>query len=117
MVKRNRTWDTLKTVAVIGTYLPRRCGIATFTADLARAISNIAKNTNCWALALNDQPQGYRYPSRVKFEINHDRVTDYRVAADFLNMSPVLTRIGYQRRLQDGPKSLRGAPRAFPGAP
>ena len=29
-----------KSVALIGSYLPRQCGIATFTADLAAAIVN-----------------------------------------------------------------------------
>ncbi|MAE65517.1 MAG: glycosyl transferase family 1 [Phycisphaeraceae bacterium] len=89
MPSRPRNRDSLKTVALIGTYLPRRCGIATFSADLSDAITAVAPETECWALALNDQPAGHRYPHRVKFEINERRLTDYRLAADFLNMSRV----------------------------
>ena len=89
MVKPDRKWKSLKTVALIGTHLPRRCGIATFSADLADSITTVAPATQCWSLALNDHPEGHRYPHRVKFEINQNRLTDYRLAADFLNMSKV----------------------------
>ena len=34
----------LRRIAVIGNSLPRRCGIATFTTDLQRAISNSRPN-------------------------------------------------------------------------
>ncbi|HEX7010214.1 MAG TPA: glycosyltransferase family 4 protein, partial [Phycisphaeraceae bacterium] len=42
-----------------------------------------------WAVALNDRAEGYRYPPRVWFEINQSRLGEYRLAADFLNMSSV----------------------------
>lgn len=35
--------------------------------------------------ALNDVPEGYNYPSRVKFEIQENELDSYRRAADFLN--------------------------------
>ena len=89
MAKRTRKRKSLKTIALVGTYPPRRCGIATFTADLADNLTAVAAQTECWAVAINDRPDGLRYPHRVKFEINHNRMTDYRLAGDFLNMSKV----------------------------
>jgi len=40
-------------------------------------------------VALNDVPEGYAYPAQVRFEINQKRLSDYRLAADFLNMKQV----------------------------
>jgi glycosyltransferase involved in cell wall biosynthesis len=76
-------------VAVIGNYLPRQCGIATFTTDLVEAISTVAPDAQCFAVAMNDTPEGYRYPAKVRFEINQNVPADYSLAADFLNMNQI----------------------------
>ncbi len=76
-------------VAVIGNYLPRQCGIATFTTDLVEAISSAVPDASCFAIAMNDTPKGYRYPSKVRFEINQNVPADYSLAADFLNMNQI----------------------------
>ena len=76
-------------IAFLGTYVPRRCGIATFTADLSGAVAAAAPRSEVWAVAMNDQTGGHRYPHRVKFEIKEKRRADYRLAAEFLNMSDV----------------------------
>ncbi len=78
-----------RTIALIGNYLPRKCGIATFTADLLEALSAETPGIDYWAVAMNDVPEGYRYPRRVRFELNQQSLTDYRLAADFLNMNHV----------------------------
>jgi hypothetical protein len=50
-------------VAFVGTYLPRRCGIGTFTADLCRAVAQSDGGPErTFAVALNDRPEGYDYP-------------------------------------------------------
>ena len=36
---------------------------------------------------MNDKPEGYPYPEKVRFEINQNKLTDYSVAAQFLNIS------------------------------
>lgn len=84
---KRTSWDSLSTIATVGNYLPRRCGIATFTADLTEAIASAAQDLNVWSVAMNDRAEGYRYPPRVWFEINEGRLGEYRLAADFLNMS------------------------------
>ena len=81
--------ESPKTIALIGNYLPRRCGIATFTSDLLGSLSSEAPETDCWAIVMNDVPEGYPYPHQVRFELNYKNLRDYRLAADFLNMNQV----------------------------
>jgi glycosyltransferase involved in cell wall biosynthesis len=80
-------YEGIGSVAVIGNYLPRQCGIATFTTDLVEALSTEAPDINCWALAMNDTPEGYAYPKKVSFEINQNKLSDYSIASQFLNIS------------------------------
>ncbi|MBT4484709.1 MAG: glycosyltransferase, partial [Candidatus Latescibacteria bacterium] len=80
-------YEGIGSVAVIGNYLPRQCGIATFTTDLVEALSTEAPDINCWALAMKDTPEGYAYPKKVSFEINQNKLSDYSIASQFLNIS------------------------------
>jgi glycosyltransferase involved in cell wall biosynthesis len=78
----------LNTVAVIGNYLPRHCGIATFTTDLCEALAgNLGKSGRVLALAMDDIDGGYDYPERVKFQISANVQSDYLRAAEFLNVN------------------------------
>jgi len=79
----------LQTIAFIGNYIPRQCGIATFTNDLLQTVSNELPKVDCWAIAMNDIPQGYQYPKQVRFELNANQMADYRLAAEFLNVNKV----------------------------
>ena len=76
-------------IAIVGNYLPRRCGIATFTTDLCDAIHTEYGATELLALPVNDTEEGYDYPDRVRFELSEDSPASYRQAADFLNFSNV----------------------------
>lgn len=78
-----------KKIAVIGNYLPRQCGIATFTTDLCDALAGQTKKMeeNLIAVAMDDIPEGYDYPDRVKFQIRTHLQPDYIRAADFLNIN------------------------------
>jgi len=75
-----------KSVALIGTYLPRKCGIATFTADLAAAIRDNNRSIDCSIIAMDDRPEGYEYPADVRFQIGQNQLNEYKLAADFLNL-------------------------------
>ena len=75
-----------KSVALIGSHLPRQCGIATFTSDLASAILDNDPDIDCTIVAMNDRREGYEYPDTVKFQISQDKLNEYRLAADFLNL-------------------------------
>src|SRR5256714_445420 len=76
-------------VAMIGNYLPRKCGIATFTTDLCDAIHAEYRATELLALPVNDTEEGYSYPARVRFELSQDTLASYRQAADFLNFGSI----------------------------
>ena len=79
-----------KTIAVVGNYIPRQCGIATFTSDLCEALSQKLPNPeNVIAIAMDDIVEGYDYPERVKFEIRENTIRDYISAADFLNLNQI----------------------------
>ena len=77
-------------VAFVSDYIPRRCGIATFTYDLCEAMAKVGgENYDVFTVAVNDIPEGYPYPDRVRFEIRESVQADYRLAADFLNVHQV----------------------------
>jgi glycosyltransferase involved in cell wall biosynthesis len=80
---------SINRIAFIGNYLPRQCGIATFTTDLSEAIAAEFPNTTCIALPVNDIEEGYDYPSRVRFELTEKDIESYRRASDFLNINNV----------------------------
>lgn len=80
---------TLNRVAFIGNYLPRQCGIATFTTDLCESFATQYSQITCIALPVNDSEAGYTYPPRVRFELTENDIESYRRAADFLNINNV----------------------------
>jgi glycosyltransferase involved in cell wall biosynthesis len=82
-------YEGIGSVAIIGNYVPRQCGIATFTTDLVEALSAEAPDIHCWAVAMNDKPEGYTYPEKVRFEINQNKLNDYSIASEFLNISQI----------------------------
>jgi glycosyltransferase involved in cell wall biosynthesis len=74
---------------VIGNYLPRQCGIATFTTDLCAAISAEYGTARLLALPVNDTDQGYDYPARVRWSLDQDDLRSYQEAAEFLNFNNI----------------------------
>jgi glycosyltransferase involved in cell wall biosynthesis len=76
-------------IAVIGTYMPRQCGVATFTTDFCEALSAQFPEASICAIPVNDTSEGYPYPARVEFEIAERDIESYRQAADYLNINRV----------------------------
>jgi glycosyltransferase involved in cell wall biosynthesis len=74
-------------IAFVSDYLPRRCGIATFTHDLRNAVAAQYPDTQCGVLAINDVPEGYDYAPEVRFEIREQRLRDYQEAVNFLRFN------------------------------
>jgi glycosyltransferase involved in cell wall biosynthesis len=81
--------SSIRTIAFLGDYLPRKCGIATFTSDLLGAVAARHPDTRCFAVPVNDIDGCYRYPDVVRFEIEEQDLDSYRRAADFLSASDV----------------------------
>jgi len=81
---------TLK-IACIGNYVPRHCGIATFTRDLVEAmVKNTAKKdrqAEVYVVAMNDLNQTYDYPEVVTYTIRQDHQRDYIKAVKYINFS------------------------------
>jgi glycosyltransferase involved in cell wall biosynthesis len=88
-METDSTYSTNNRIGFIGNYLPRQCGIATFTTDLCEAIATEYSDTTCIALPVNDIEAGYAYPPRVRFELAQKDIDSYRRAADFLNINGV----------------------------
>ena len=68
-------------IAVIGNYLPRQCGIATFTTDLCDAIGAEYGTAQLLAVPVNDPGSQYSYPARVRFELMEGDPSSYDDAA------------------------------------
>jgi glycosyltransferase involved in cell wall biosynthesis len=85
-MNQDETPGAVRSVALLGNHLPRRCGIATFTADLADAISATFPSIDCAVIAMNDAGKRHAYGDRVRFEIAESDPASYRRATDFLNV-------------------------------
>ena len=83
------TESKIRKVAFLGDYLPRKCGIATFTSDLLTSVAAEYPQTQCFAVPVNDIEGGYDYPEVVRFEVEDQDLTSYQRAADFINISNV----------------------------
>ena len=77
----------LQRVAFIGNHLPRRCGIATFTHDLHRAISTSHQDLETCVVAMTNPGCTYDYPPAVRFQIREEMIDDYAQGAELLNNS------------------------------
>ena len=76
-------------VALVGSHLPRQCGIATFTSDLGDALQDKSTGVNCLVVAVNDAERRYIYRDRVRFEVSEGDIESYHRAAEFLNFNGV----------------------------
>ena len=74
-------------IAFIGNYLPRQCGIATFTTDLCTAMGVEYGAGRMFAIPVNDPESSYEYPEAVRLELEQEDCSSYRRAADFLNFN------------------------------
>src|SRR5438552_5570379 len=74
-------------IAFIGNYLPRHCGIATFTTDLCTAMGAEYGTGRMFAIPVNDPDSSYQYPEQVRLELAQDDRASYERAAEFLNFN------------------------------
>jgi glycosyltransferase involved in cell wall biosynthesis len=74
-------------IAFVGNYLPRQCGIATFTTDLCTAFASEYGSERLFAIPVNDPDSSYEYPERVRLELEQEDLASYERAAEFLNFN------------------------------
>jgi len=80
--------QTNEQIFFVGNYLPRKCGIATFTTDLRVAVErHYSGAVKMPVIALNDCQEGYDYPDAVVGTIFQSARQDYERAAEFVNRS------------------------------
>lgn len=74
----------------VATYIPRECGIATFTKDLTNAINVLNPHRLADIAALDDESLGgerLNYPWEVKYKIDQNSLKSFLDAADYINQS------------------------------
>jgi glycosyltransferase involved in cell wall biosynthesis len=74
-------------IAFVGNYLPRQCGIATFTTDLCTALATEYGSERLFAIPVNDPDSNHEYPERVRLELEQEDLASYERAAEFLNFN------------------------------
>ncbi len=74
-------------IAFVGNYLPRECGIATFTTDLCTALASEYGEGRLFAIPVNDPDSSYEYPEQVRLELSQEDIASYERAAEFLNFN------------------------------
>ncbi len=74
-------------IAFVGNYLPRQCGIATFTTDLCTALATEYGSGRLFAIPVNDPDASYVYPEQVRLELDQEDISSYERAAEFLNFN------------------------------
>jgi len=74
-------------IAFVGNYLPRQCGIATFTTDICTALAAEYGSERLFAIPVNDPESSYDYPERVRLELEQEDLASYERAAEFLNFN------------------------------
>jgi len=71
----------------ISSYVPRKCGIATYTKDLTKAINFINPYSEAEIFALIKPEDKNVYGPEVKFKINQYEIDTYIKAADYREYS------------------------------
>jgi glycosyltransferase involved in cell wall biosynthesis len=94
----------VRSIALIGNFPPRRCGIATFTADVYAALHEARPDNRCDVYALTDIEGAYDYPEEVTLQIRQNERGDYLKAADRLNVDrPDLICVQHEFGIFGGP--------------
>lgn len=76
-------------LAFVSSYTPRKCGIATFTKDLTKAINDLNPDDLVKIVALNSPSDSPSYPHEVKFLIDKYERDSYKEAAEYLDSGSI----------------------------
>lgn len=87
MGRPERYTEKIAGIALVGNYLPRKCGIATFTTDIRNALIDRYPDMRVDVYAMEDGAQDKGYPPEVAATIAERNAADYVVAAQRINDS------------------------------
>ncbi len=90
MNKINQILDTQQSTVrtiFVSSYIPRKCGLATFTKDLTNALNDLNSESMAEIIAINDGETDLLYPWEVKYKIYQDKFDSYYQAAEYVNQS------------------------------
>ncbi|MDR7435752.1 MAG: glycosyltransferase family 4 protein [Armatimonadota bacterium] len=85
VVEYTRNVPNKLTVALISTYPPRECGIATFTRDLNFSLNLESPWIETFVVAITDDGARYPYGTEVRWELYQNDPASYREIAQALN--------------------------------
>jgi len=74
-------------IAILSTYYPRECGIASFSRDLRDNLMLWGEQVSIFAIS--DKSGLYNYPQEVIFEIEEGNRDHYTIAAEYANTSDI----------------------------
>jgi hypothetical protein len=74
-------------VIYVSTYIPQKCGIATFTKDVTNAINLINPKALAEIMAVVKKDEDVNFPWEVKYKIDRDDKDSYIRAANYINNS------------------------------
>jgi glycosyltransferase involved in cell wall biosynthesis len=76
-------------IAFVASSIPRRCGIATFTADLSAAVKSADPTVRIYAAAIDEPGAARAYGPDVRWRMRQEEPTTYRDAAIAISASNV----------------------------
>jgi len=82
-----KTVSAVTRLALIGNFLPRKCGLATFTTDVFNAMRDRFPDVTVDVYAMDDHPGRYDYPPEVTRAIAQDDRISYSEAARAIEAS------------------------------
>jgi len=74
-------------VIYVSSYIPRFCGIATYTKDLTNAINLLNPYAQAEIMVLNREVEKLEYPWEAKYKIEQENLSTYLQAAEYVNHS------------------------------
>ncbi|MEK7550709.1 MAG: glycosyl transferase, partial [Patescibacteria group bacterium] len=74
-------------VIYLSSYIPRKCGIATYTKDLTNAINLLNPHYLAEIMATTRPKERINYPWEVKYKIKQEELHTYLEAANYINQS------------------------------
>jgi hypothetical protein len=80
-------FSEIRSLAIVGNDIPRRCGNANFTNDMFTSLSEGFPEVACSVVAVNDRARAYEYRPEVEFEFLQQDLASYLRAAEYVNSS------------------------------